>query len=99
MVKTMDEMEIINSTLEDNAQLQKICERETLNAHVAQVIYDIRSSAGLSQKELAALIGTTCSVISQLEDGNYEGNYLSMLNCIARSLNFEVKIDIVTNQS
>ena len=99
MGKTMEKMEIIDSNFGDNAQMQKICEGETIKAHVAQVIYDLRSSAGLSQKELADLIGTTCSVISRLEDGKYEGNYLPMLNCIAGALNFEVKIEIVPNQS
>ena len=42
-----------------------------------------RTEAGLSQKELAEMIGTTQSVISRLEDADYEGHSLSMLSRIA----------------
>ena len=42
--------------------------------------------AGLSQKELAALIGTTQSVVSRLEDSDYGGRSLTMLERIARAL-------------
>ena len=41
-------------------------------------------NAGLSQKELAALIGTTQSVISRLEDSDYGGRSLTMLERIWR---------------
>ena len=58
-----------------------------VSADVAQLIYDARIDAGLSQKELAALIGTTQSVISRLEDSDYGGRSLTMLERIARALN------------
>ena len=70
-------------------------EQTTVNAYVAQLIYDARTEAGLSQKELAEMIGTTQSVISRLEDADYEGHSLSMLSRIARVLNREVKIDLI----
>ncbi len=59
---------------------------ERVSADVAQLICDARTSAGLSQKELAALIGTTQSVISRLEDSDYGGRSLTMLERIARAL-------------
>lgn len=59
---------------------------ERVGADAAQLIYDARTSAGLSQKELAALIGTTQSVISRLEDADYGGRSLTMLERIARAL-------------
>ena len=59
---------------------------ERVSADVAQLIYDARTSAGLSQKELAGLIGTTQSVISRLEDSDYGGRSLTMLERIARAL-------------
>ena len=62
-------------------------EAERVNAEVARMIYDLRTEAGLSQNELAVLIGTTQSVISRLEDADYEGHSLSMLNRIAKALN------------
>lgn len=60
---------------------------ERINAQVAQLIHDLRTQAELSQKELAELIGTTQSVISRLEDADYNGHSLTMLNRIATALN------------
>lgn len=85
--------------------IKKQPERETsiqderVSAQVAQIIYDLRKNAGLSQKQLAELIGTTQSVISRLEDSNYEGHSLSMLDKIARALNKQVKINVVEANS
>ena len=47
-------------------------EEELVNAELARKIYDLRTRAGFTQKELAALVGTTASVISRLEDADYE---------------------------
>ena len=74
-------------------------QNERVSAQVAQLIYDLRKNAGLSQKQLAELIGTTQSVISRLEDSDYEGHSLSMLDKIARALNKQVKINVVETNS
>ena len=95
MAKTTDGMKIIDSMIGDDRELRELCEQASINAHVAQLIYDARVEAGLSQTELAKLIGTTQSVISRLEDADYEGHSLSMLNKIAQALNQEVKIALV----
>lgn len=95
MTKTSDGIKILDSLIGDDADLRELCEQATINAHVAQLIYDARTEAGLSQKELAKMINTTQSVISRLEDADYEGHSLSMLGRIANALNREVKIDLV----
>jgi ribosome-binding protein aMBF1 (putative translation factor) len=95
MAKTTDGMKIIDNMIGDDAELREMCEVASLNAHVAQLIYDARTEAGLSQKELAETIGTTQSVISRLEDADYEGHSLSMLNRIAIALNRLVKIELI----
>ncbi len=59
---------------------------ERVNAEVARLIHDLRKDADLSQKELAELVGTTQSVISRLEDADYEGHSLSMLHRVAEAL-------------
>lgn len=66
---------------------------------VGQMIYDARQAAGLTQSQLAAAIGTTQSVISQLEDAEYVGHSLSMLRRIAEALNSKVEIRIVPKES
>jgi DNA-binding XRE family transcriptional regulator len=59
---------------------------------VARKIYGLRTKAGLSQRQLAKLVGTTASVICQLEDADYQGHSLSMLRRIATALNRRVEI-------
>jgi transcriptional regulator with XRE-family HTH domain len=54
-----------------------------------------RTEAGLSQRQLAKLVGTTASVICRLEDADYEGHSLAMLNRIATALNRRVEIHFV----
>jgi ribosome-binding protein aMBF1 (putative translation factor) len=66
--------------------------REHANAEVAQLIYDRRIAAGLTQKQLARLVGTTQSVISRLEDADYDGHSLSMLQRIAAVLGQRITI-------
>lgn len=95
MAKTTDGIKIVEGMIGDDAELREMCERATVNAHVAQLIYDARTEAGLSQTELAQMIDTTQSVISRLEDADYEGHSLSMLSRIAQALNREVKINLV----
>jgi transcriptional regulator with XRE-family HTH domain len=46
----------------------------------------LRSDAKLSQSELAKLVGTTQSVVSRLEDDDYDGHSLTMLARIAAAL-------------
>ena len=95
MKKTTDAVEIMKDMIDDDPQLQEMYNEATVNAHVAQLIYDARTEAGLSQTELARMIDTTQSVISRLEDADYEGHSLSMLSRIAKALDREVKIDLV----
>ena len=51
--------------------------------------------AGLTQAELADLIGTQQPVISQLENADYEGHSLTMLERIAEALKMKVELRLV----
>jgi ribosome-binding protein aMBF1 (putative translation factor) len=70
-------------------------EEGLINAEIAQKIYDLRTKAGLSQRELARRVGTTASVICRLEDADYEGHSLTMLKRIAEAVNKRVEIRFV----
>ena len=76
-------------------ELAAAFEEDLSAADVASQIYKLRSRSGLSQRQLAAKVGTTASVICRLEDADYEGHSLSMLRRIARALGREVKIVFV----
>jgi len=62
---------------------------------VAQMIYDARTAAGLTQKQLAEAVGTTQSVVSQLEDAEYEGHSLTMLRRIATALHSKLQVRLI----
>jgi DNA-binding XRE family transcriptional regulator len=70
-------------------------EQNLVNMEVAQRIYDLRTKAGLTQRELAKKVGTTASAICRLEDADYEGHSLSMMKRIAEALNKRVEIRFV----
>jgi ribosome-binding protein aMBF1 (putative translation factor) len=62
---------------------------------VARSIVTLRVQAGMTQRQLAKLVGTTASVICRLENAEYEGHSLAMLNRIAAALNQRVEIRFV----
>jgi transcriptional regulator with XRE-family HTH domain len=70
-------------------------EQEQANLDVAREIYELRIKAKLSQAELARKVGTTQSVISRLEDADYDGHSLAMLRRIAAALEKRVGIRFV----
>ena len=75
-----------------------LLKEEGESADIAQRIYDMRTQEGLTQKQLADLIGTTPSVISRLEDADYDGYSMKMLNRIANALDYSVHIDFQKTQ-
>lgn len=95
MAKTADAVEILKHKTgidpDIDGEMLKISE----DLRIAQMIYDARSEAGLTQKELAKAVGTTQSVISHLESAEYKGHSLSMLERIAKALNKRVEVRFV----
>jgi|SRR6516165_529432 len=73
-------------------------EEARANDEVGRQIYQLRTKAGLSQRQLAKLVGTTGSVISRLEDADYEGHSLAMLRRIAAALKKQVQIRFVSSR-
>jgi len=71
-------------------------EQQRVDDEIARQIYELREEAGLTQKDLAELVGTTPSVISRLEDCDYQGHSLTMLKRIAGVLNKKVEIRFVS---
>jgi transcriptional regulator with XRE-family HTH domain len=78
--------------IKDDPKRKESLEQERINVRVAKMIYDLRIGAGLNQTELAALVETTQSVISRLEDADYEGHSLTMLERIAEKLRHKLRV-------
>jgi DNA-binding XRE family transcriptional regulator len=70
-------------------------EEARANDEIARQIRGLRTKAGLTQKELAKLIGTTASVICRLEAADYEGHSMAMLRRIATALKKRVEVRFV----
>jgi len=92
--KTRDAMRIIDRLIGDDPARRAGIADARLNLEVAQVVYDARKQAGLTQVQLARRLGTTQSVISRLEDSDYGAHSLSMLRRIARALDLYVHITL-----
>jgi len=90
--KTSDAVAILDQMAGKDGTLRRLSEGARVNALVAQLIYEARTKADLTQKGLAELIGTTQSVVARLEDADYDGHSLSMLQRIASALNQRIEI-------
>ena len=94
--KTTDAVRILHRRyIKGSARRLASLERERENLRIAEQIYELRTAAGLSQKDLAGMVGTTQSVISRLEDADYDGHSLNMLGRIAHALGHRVCIHFV----
>jgi len=95
MAKTRNALEIIDRITGDDAELRDMIAEETVNVRVARLIHEARTTANLTQQELADLIHSKQPVVARLEDADYEGHSLSMLDRIAAALGKRVKISFV----
>jgi DNA-binding XRE family transcriptional regulator len=93
---TTDALEILHRRFYDGkpARIKRL-EEARANEEIARKIHDLRTAAGLTQTQLAKLIGTTASAICRLEDADYEGHSLAMLRRIGGALNQRVEIRFV----
>lgn len=93
--KTSDGLEIVLGRYYRDPERLASLEEARAKDQVARKLLTLREQAGLTQKQLAQLVGTAPSVISRLEDADYEGHSLSMLRRIAAALNKNVEIRFV----
>ncbi len=92
---TTDAQKILAYIAGKDPKRQQQFEEELANREVASRIFQLREQAGISQAELARRVGTTQSVISRLEDADYAGHSLAMLNRIAAAVERRVEIRFV----
>ncbi len=90
---TSDALTIIHRRyFEGRPRRLALLKKARLNARIAREIYDLRTGANLTQRQLAKRVGTTASVICRLEDADYEGHSLSMLQRVAAALGSRVEL-------
>jgi ribosome-binding protein aMBF1 (putative translation factor) len=97
---TSDAVQILHRRyIENDPDMARLVAEELANLQIAQKIYDLRTKAGLSQRTLAKLVGTTASVICRLEDADYDRHSIGMLTRIAAALNKRVDIRFVSKRA
>ena len=94
MAKTTDAVDILKKRLGGIPDFDERVAADNLNVRVAMLVYQVRTEAGLTQQQLAELVGTSQPNIARLEDADYEGHSLSMLQRIAEALGQQVEISM-----
>lgn len=92
-------LKILDAITGDDPRLRSAIQRQTRNVVFGEMIYAARVAAGLSQTQLAKLVKTTQSVVSRLEDADYEGHSLAMLQRIADALNCRLEVRLILPRS
>lgn len=98
MNKTTDAVQILNRKFGNDAETRQKIAEASLNIRVAELIYNARTDRGLTQKQLADLIGTKQPVIARLEDADYDGHSLKMLQKIAVALNKKISLHFIESE-
>jgi ribosome-binding protein aMBF1 (putative translation factor) len=87
--------ELYDELIGDDVAAQDEFEEGLVNIEAAQLIYDMRSKAGLTQRELARKVGTSASAINRLESADYEGHTIAMVRRIATALDRRLELRAV----
>ena len=76
----------------NDPDILRMIEEERVNGDIAQAVYDARKAAGLTQAALAKLVGTGQPAIARLEDSDYAGHSVRMLQRIADALGCRLEV-------
>lgn len=84
--------EVVKQRARKSATYRKTFERTVQQIDLAMLLREMREGAGLTQSELARKVGTTQSAIARLEDAEYIGHSLTMLERIATACGVALKL-------
>jgi ribosome-binding protein aMBF1 (putative translation factor) len=96
--QTRDAVQIVDNLVGDDAEMRRMVAEELIDLQVARLVYDARTRAGLTQRQLADLIRTSQPVIARLEDADYTGHSLAMLQRIAVALGLRLDLRFVRDR-
>ena len=84
--------QIVEQRARKSVTYRKTFERTLQQIDLALLVREMRKDAGLTQAELAKKASTTQSVIARLEDAEYNGHSLTMLERIATACGVALKL-------
>ncbi len=70
-------------------------QEELVKSQIAREIYDLRNNAGLTRDQMATLADTTASVIEDIEEADFEGDFLLMASRIAAVMKRKIEVRFV----
>jgi len=91
--KITDAVEIMDRRYGGDPEWERMALEEELNLRVAQTVYDLRTGAGLTQQKLAEMVGTTQSIMSKVENADYDGSAAEMLVRVCFALHRRIEIE------
>ena len=91
-VKRDRHSEFVGQRARKSATYRKSFARTLQQVDLALLVREMREDAGLTQTQLAKKIGTAQSVIARLEDAEYTGHSLTMLERIAAVCGVALKL-------
>jgi len=91
-VKRDRHSEFVEQRARKSATYRKSFARTLQQVDLALLVREMREDAGLTQTELARKVGTAQSVIARLEDAEYTGHSLTMLERIAAVCGVALKL-------
>lgn len=91
-VKRDRHTEFVEQRMRKSAAYRRTFARTLHQIDLALLVREMREDAGLTQIELAKKVGTTQSVIARLEDAEYRGHSLTMLERIASVCGVALKL-------
>lgn len=96
MKKKKDDLDrTLEKILKEDPSFQEKLDKADEAWDIAFQVYDLRKKAGLTQKQLADLVGTKQSNIARLESADYTAYTLTTLEKITRALKARLEIRIV----
>ena len=91
-MKTNRHAQYVEERARRSARYRAAYQRSLQQIDLALLVREMREEAGWTQAELAKRIGTKQSVIARMEDAEYKGQSLPMLERIASACGVNLKL-------
>ena len=96
MKRKKDDLDrLIEKALKIDPSLNEEFDKADRAWDIAFQVYDLRKKAGLTQTQLAKIVGTKQSNIARIESADYRGYTLKTLEKVTRALKAKLEIRII----
>jgi ribosome-binding protein aMBF1 (putative translation factor) len=92
--KTSNALEILDRRYGRDRKHRGLLRRERARLAAGELVRQAREARGLTQAELARLIGSSQSAISRIEDADYAGHTIETLRKVAKALGLPLTMSL-----